>query len=154
MTDRECALRFLAFAITPYSHYRSSDLDGFLNAQMKYLNGATSEERASLSLRFYRSMDIAWRLFERDAFRKRYRQEDHRKPINKALFEAWSVGLDKQPDALVETLVERREQLREGFIALMNDRAFDSAISQGTGDPSRVQLRFSAIENLIAGVLS
>jgi len=68
--------------------------------------------------------------------------------------EAWSVALDKQPDGLVDTLVDRREQLKEEFIVLMNQREFDSAISQGTGDPNRVQLRFSAIERLIDKVLS
>lgn len=154
MTDRECALRFLAFAITPYESYKSSDLDGFLNLQMKLLNGMPSEERTTLSKRFVRSMESAWALFEDDAFRKRYRLEDNRKPINKALFEAWSVALDKQSDVAIATLTERREDLKKGFVDLMNDRSFDAAISQGTGDPNRVRRRFSAVESLITNVLS
>jgi hypothetical protein len=152
MTDRECALRFLSFVTTPYETYRTSDLDGFLNAQMKCLNAMSEEEHAALSQRLVRAMEAAWDLFEDDAFRKRYRREDHRKPINKALFEAWSVALDKQEDHTLKRLVARRDDLLSAFIELMNDRAFDAAISQGTGDPNRVHLRFRAIEQLVQKV--
>lgn len=153
MTDRECALRFLAFTITPYDEYKTSDLDGFLNQQMKALNGMTADERAELARRFIRSMEIALSMFGRDAFRKRYNIDDHRKPINKALFEAWSVALDKQSEDAVHLLLQRNDNLRNAFIALMNDREFDAAISQGTGDPRRVHLRFSEIERLIGRIL-
>lgn len=154
MTDRECALRFLAFVVTPYTQYRTSDLDGFLNQQMKALNNMTPLERTALAHRFVRSMELSYSLFERDAFRKRYATHDHRKPINKALFEAWSVGIDRLPDDAAAVLLDRREQLKADFIELMKSRDFDAAISQGTGDPKRVGLRFSAIESLISQVLS
>jgi hypothetical protein len=36
---------------------------------------------------------------------------------------------------------------------LCNDRAFDSAISQGTSSPAKVSIRFSKLENMIEGVL-
>jgi hypothetical protein len=153
MTDRECALRFLAFVITPYRNYRTSDLDGFLNEHMALLNKMTEEGRVALSERFLRAMRIAWDLFEDDAFRKRYKPGDNRKPINKALFEVWSVAIDKEEDDSVTKLVQQRQRLLEGFVDLMNDREFDAAISQGTGDPRRVQLRFSKIEQLTKQVL-
>jgi hypothetical protein len=153
MTDRECALRFLAFVIRPYRNYRTSDLDGFLNEHMALLNKMTEEGRVALSERFLRAMRIAWDLFEDDAFRKRYKPGDNRKPINKALFEVWSVSIDKEEDDSVTKLVQQRQRLLEGFVDLMNDREFDAAISQGTGDPRRVQLRFSKIEQLTKQVL-
>jgi hypothetical protein len=154
MTDRECVLRFLAFVTNPYDTYRTSDLDGFLNAQMKCLNAMSLAEHSALSQRFVRAMEAAWNLFEDDAFRKRYRREDNRKPINKALFEAWSVALDKQDERTLKRVIDRRDGLVNAFIELMNDRAFDSAISQGTGDPKRVHLRFQAIEGLIQKVVA
>jgi hypothetical protein len=153
MTDRECALRFLAFVMTPYDQYKSQDLDGFLHRQMQTLNRMSDAERAALGRRFIRAMQIAYLLFGRDAFRKRYRATDPRKPINKALFEAWSVNLDAQSKEKIEVLLEREEALKNAFMRLMNDRAFDAAVTQGTGDVGKVRLRFEAIKKLIDEVL-
>lgn len=154
MTDRECVLRFLAFALTPYSAYGSPDLDGFLNKQMKRLNGMTDDERNHLEARFIRAMIAARKVFGPDAFRKRYRPRDQRKPINKALFECWSVGLDALADEQLALLVERREALRARFVGLMNDATFDAAISQGTWDTTKVRCRFEAVERIIRETLA
>ena len=154
MTDRECVLRFLAFVLTPPSAYTSPNLDGFLNDQMKRLNGMSDDERGRLCARFSRAMVAAHDVFGPDAFRKRYQQEDPRKPINKALFECWSVALDALSDEEVKVLTERRAALRVAFVRLMNVREFDAAISQGTGDIRKVQLRFSAVERLIREIIS
>jgi hypothetical protein len=153
MTDRECALRFLAFVISPYDQYRSQDLDGFLNKQMQALNQMSEEQREALSQRFVRSMEAARAIFGPDAFRKRYRHGEPRKPINKALFEAWSVNLDACFDDDLQLLVERSDQLKDGFIQLMGNREFDTAVTQGTGDVRKVQIRFGMIEKLIGEVL-
>lgn len=154
MTDRECVLRFLAFVLIPYSAYRSPDLDGFLNQQMKRLNGLTEAERNRLGARFGRAMVAAQRIFDDDAFRKRYRLREPRKPINKALFECWSVGLDALSDPQLAELVERRGALRTRFMELMQDRAFDAAISQGTGDTAKVRRRFAEVERIIRETLA
>ena len=50
-------------------------------------------------------------------------------------------------------LRERREQVLDGFIVLMNDPEFDRAISQGTGDIRKVRRRFGKIRDVIAQVL-
>lgn len=154
MTDRECVLRFLAFVISPYEQYGASrDLDGFLNEQMRRLNDMPQSERDTLEQRFVRSMRAAEKLFGDDAFRKRYREDDRRKPINKALFEAWSVNLDRLGDAELSQAVQRRAAVRAAFIRLMANREFEAAISQGTGDVRKVQLRFGEIATLLKEVL-
>ncbi|MCI0574083.1 MAG: DUF262 domain-containing protein, partial [Myxococcaceae bacterium] len=154
MTDREFVLRFLAFVLTPPETYRSQDLDGFLNQQMGVLNAMSDADRAALEGRFLRAMDAAWRLFEKDAFRKRYRPEDPRKPVNKALFEAWAVTLDALSDAELELLVQRRETLRDRLMAVMNrDSGFVDSISRSTGDVRNVRLRFSTVRALAREVL-
>jgi hypothetical protein len=153
MTNRECVLRFLAFVLTPYSHYGSPDLDGFLNEQMKRLHGMTEQERNHLETRFVRAMVLAKQIFGDDAFRKRYRLSDARKPINKALFESWSVGLDALSDAERTRLIERREKLRERFIGLMNNPEFDASVSQGTGDTNKVRRRFGEVARIIRETL-
>jgi hypothetical protein len=154
MTDRECVLRFLAFALAPYSSYGSPDLDGFLNEQMKRLNAMTEDERNRLETRFARAMIAAHEVFDDDAFRKRYRPREQRKPINKALFECWSVGLDALSDEELTLLVERRDMLHDRSVGLMNDRAFDAAISQGTGDTTKVRRRFGEVERIIRETLA
>ena len=155
MADRECVLRYLAFTITPYVRY-DRDFDGFLNKAMVDINKMSAQERDDLAHNFIRTMRSAKAVFGRDAFRKRYKEQAPRQPINKPLFESWSVNINQLSDEQIETLVARRALLRERFIDLMNnpDRKFNEAISLATGDPKKVRLRFEAIEQLIKDVVS
>jgi hypothetical protein len=155
MADRECVLRFLAFAMTPYQTYKSADLDDFLNKQMKRLNAMSGNERADLRERFRRALVAANQIFGRHSFRKRYALDDQRrKPINKPLFEAWSVSLDSLTDDQLATLVARRDRVNQYLVKLLNDRDFEAAITQATGDIRKVHLRFSETEVLINAVLT
>jgi len=153
MADRECILRFLAFTMTPYTQY-DKDLDSFLNKCMADINKLSAKEIEQLQKQFLRAMIAAYNIFGKYAFRKRYRVQASRSPINKALFESWSVNLSKISDAQMQILLARKQALQEGFIKLMNDAAFDGAVSQSTGAVRRVKLRFSAIEQLIKEVLA
>ena len=93
-------------------------------------------------------------IFGKDAFRKRFAANERRKPINKALFEVWSVALGNLDKASVETLVNRQEAVRSALASVLReDREFEAAISQGTRDVKRVYKRFSTIENIIQQVL-
>lgn len=155
MADRECVLRFLAFSLDPWEKYGSNDLDGFLSEAMKKINVMSSSERGALEESFKRSMLAARRIFDVDAFRKRYNPRAGRNPVSKALFEAWSVALSRLSDSEIERLVERRVALRSAFVQLMlGDREFDVSISYSTGVPQRVDKRFRAIQNLIGQVLA
>ncbi len=154
MADRECILRFLAFTTTPYTEYKVRDFDSFLNKGMADINKMSDQKLKDLERQFLRTMIAAFEIFGRDAFRKRYKEGAPRYPINKALFESWSVNLNQLDDNQLQLLKERRNILKEKFINLMGDRAFDEAISQGTGDTSKVRLRFTDIEQLIRSVLS
>jgi hypothetical protein len=155
MADRECVLRYMAFTLTPYTKY-DKDSDGFLNRAMKTINKISNHEREELEQRFIRAMKIAKILFGNDAFRKRYREGAPRLPINKPLFECWSVNFNQLSDEQVGRLTLTREILRQRFIDLMNspDGKFKDAISLSTGDPKKVRLRFEVIEQLIKDVLS
>jgi hypothetical protein len=154
MSDRECVLRFLAFATTSYEAYPSGNLDTFLHAQMRKLGQRPENELEALAGRFVRSMKAAYDIFGNDAFRKRYKRGEARKPINKALFEAWSVNLDAIRDEDIALLVERKATVVDRFIELNSQASFDKAVSQGTGDVARVKLRFESIETLIRKVLA
>lgn len=151
MGDRECVLRFLAFVINPPEKYLARDFDEFLNESMAQLNKMSYTERKELRRQFKRSMEFALKIFGRYAFRKRYySQISYRYPINKALFESWSVNLNRLEDAQLECLVKNKRVLEKYFCKLMQkERVFESAVSQGTGDIRKVRRRFRDIEKII-----
>jgi len=153
MGDRECVLRLIAFMRTSYQDYKSKNIDSFLNQCMIDLNGSTDPEIQDLDKRFNRAMIDCYRLFGDRAFRKQKRGTSKRYPINRALFEVWSANVEalSQPD--VDKLEENREDLRDRFLSLLDDSNFASAISYGTGDPKKVRLRFSKIEEIIRETL-
>lgn len=156
MADRECVLRFLAFRLDTWEEYNTSDLDGYLGRAMTKINAMSEDARERIALDFKKAMRAASRIFGDDAFRKRYDVEDpRRRPISKALFEAWSVQLARCSAVEIEELIDKREEVKKRFISLMNeDGDFDRAISYGTGTPRRVKKRFGAIAELTAEVLA
>ena len=150
MADRECVLRFLAFHMEPWESYAVNDLDAFLGEAMKKINRMSADQRSKLATDFRRAMVTARQIFGNDAFRKRYRAEDKRKPVSKALFEVWSVGLARRTGSELEYLVKKKAALRERAQTLLNvDRDFDDAISFSTGKPPRIRKRFAAVDQLI-----
>lgn len=150
MADRECVLRVLAFQLEPWESYKEDDLDAFLRKAMEKINCMSAAERDKLAANFRRAMLAAHQIFGEDAFRKRYCAEDKRKPVSKALFEAWGVGLARRTNDELEHLVKRKADLRERTQRLLNeDRDFDDAISFSTGKPPRIRKRFGAVDQLI-----
>jgi hypothetical protein len=152
MTDRELVLRFLAFWQTSYTNYLVSDFDTFLNRATTTLNKSESLY-PELKQIFLMAMQRAVKIFDDDAFRKRYQRDVARSPINKALFEAWSVNLGKLKEAEFEKLLSKKDELIDKFINLMNQTDFNNAISQGTGNKNKVQIRFSRIETIIKEIV-
>ena len=155
MTDRECALRFCAFVLTNPNDYPSDgDLDSFLNETMKAINALSDRKRRQLAERFERAMSASARVLGDQAFRKP-RRANRTPPVNKALFEIWAVGFDGCSDEEVEQLARLTKRTQKRFETLFaENRDFEMALSQGTGDPSKVRLRFSAIAALLREVLA
>jgi len=161
MGDREFILRFLAFVINPYHDYKATEFDSFLSDVMATINKMEERDLYSLEHRFSKSMVAARQIFDNDAFRKRYRVDAPRSPINKALFESWAVNLSKLNEEQISILIKKKDIVKAKFVDLMNGQndndtepRFDSAISQGTGDIRKVKRRFSAVEELIKEVLA
>ena len=155
MADRECVLRFLAFHLREWKTYTSrDDLDGWLGTAMHAINAMSDGDRCAVCATFKRTMGVARRIFGKSAFRKRYGSDDDRRhPVNKALFEAWSVGLACRSAGEHRRLVARRDTVTERFHDLMCNDAFEGAVSTATGTASKVQLRFRAVEELIEDCL-
>ncbi len=154
MLDRDFVTRFVSFYVLGYKNYEP-DLDTFLNKGMAEINKLSDDEQKKVKSNFVKSMKLAYDLFGDYAFRKRYKINDTRKPINKALFETWSVNLARIENDKVEELVNKKEKLIAGFIDLLsNNTDFEKAITSTTGDKGRVNRRFTEIEKLIKNILS
>lgn len=145
--------RFIGFR-NGYDSYQP-DLDSYLNKEMGRLGRITEEERQGIKSGFIEAMKTAFEIFGNDAFRKRYDLKAQRNPINKALFETWSVNLASLYDHNINILVTNKQKVREKFINLMNtDKDFDKSITSATGDLKAVKKRFSTIAALIKEVVN
>lgn len=147
MADRESILRFLAFRIKSYQNYKKPEFDEFLGKVMREINIMPDQEILTLKQDFIQAMNKALIVFAGNAFRKMYALEQKRNPINKALFETWSVCLLPY-DTFV--LMKFKEKIVEKFIQVFNtDKEFEDSISQGTGDVRKVYKRFEVVETII-----
>lgn len=153
MEDRDFVTRFIGF-YGGYDTYQP-DLDSYLNKEMRHLSQLTKTERKNIKDDFIRAMKAAFDIFGNDAFRKRYDSKASRNPINKALFETWSVNLAKLSDQNIAILITGKEQLKNKFVQMMNsDKVFDKSITSATGDIKAVGRRFSKISDLMQEVLN
>ena len=156
MGDRECVLRFLAFRMVPWEAYSADSLDTHLGAAMKGLNETSAEHREALAEDFRRAMRVATAIFGQYAFRKRYSiDEEWLRPINKALFESWSVQFARCSQEQTDRLIRHRREVEERSVVLLNDDTeFEKSVSLSTGTTQRIQKRFAAVRDLVQGVLS
>ncbi len=151
--DQDFVTRFVAFYIHPITEYRP-DLETFLNKSMQRIKKLSESERNELKKNFINAMDMAWKIFGNDAFRKRYRAEDYRKPINKSLFEIWSVYLSRLDSSQCDRLVQKKKDVVNEFTNLNRDKEFERSITSGTGKSTMVIKRHQEINKLGAKILN
>ncbi|MBF6619842.1 MAG: DUF262 domain-containing protein [Patulibacter sp.] len=153
MADREMVLRFLAFRKQDFDSYTHQDFNGFLRTAMQKVNDWSESQRRAAKKDLEKTLGICVKIFENDAFRKRYSVDQPRRPVSKALFECVSVAVSTTirefgPGA-AKRLEENGPSIRAAFVELMGDPDFDRAVSQGTGDPLRVRQRFESMIQLM-----
>jgi hypothetical protein len=151
MEDRDFVTRFIAF-YDGYKEYQS-DLDNHLNAAMGRISELSVEKREQIKKDFIKAMDAAYRLFGKYAFRKMIKINDRKYPINKALFDTWSVNLARLSEEDIETLISKKDTVIREFIQLMRLQDFVNSITTGTGKVNAVKTRFSRIEKLLKEIL-
>lgn len=144
MADREMALRFIAFMLTPSESYKG-DFDRFLSDAMRKINRSSNLKINRIKVKFRAALIAAEKIFGDHAFRKRYSETQQRLPINKALFEALTVSLAQLTPDERRRCVANKKKSSQIVISLMNNRSFETSISQGTGDTSKVRIRFRSI---------
>jgi len=151
MEDGDFVTRFIGF-YEDYSKYQP-DLDTWLNKGLNGLIKISPIQLNQLKNDFKKSMLAMHDIFGIEAFRKIYKEGERLKPINKALFDTWSVNMSKLSPEEIKILIRRKKRLKDGFIKLMNLEEFDIAISRSTGDVQSVRRRFEKIADLIKQTL-
>lgn len=153
--DRDFANRFVAFYLQGYETKYEGELDVFLNKGMAELDKISETKRSEIEQAFEKSMQLAYDIFGDDAFRKRYKIGDQRRPISKAVYDTISVNFAWLTDSEREILRRKRKIFRNELIELFNDKesSFHKSITTATGQKYNVKRRFEKIKELIAKIL-
>lgn len=152
MDDREFILGFLAFTLTSYKNSQSEKRNLFLSKALSKVNNMSEQELQVIENNFTKAMIAAWQIFGKNAFRKISQHQTKMFPINKALFEVWSVNLSLLSDEQLNILKQHKEQLIEKFRKYVDsDREFLTSISQAA---EKIEYRFKIIEKIIQEVLA
>lgn len=171
MEDRELVLRFIAFLIRrPSTYKRTLNIDTWLSDTMIILNALPTLDTRELrkcvlqktvSLqdveimefdmikdKFLLAMYRARKLFGKHAFRKSMGTM-RRRPINKSLFEIWSVILCEMPEVTFNTLYKNRTKMMPEYREILEDITFEIAISRDSMRHTSVSLRYEKLKDLV-----
>jgi len=154
MLDRDFVSRFVAFYLHPASEYKGN-LEEYINVAVGELKTLPKEKMDEMRAGFKAAMKTAKAIFNNFAFRKVYNTQERRKPLNKALFEVWSVLLAKLSDEQRNILINNKNVLFQSFIDTLNEKEnpLNRSISTGTGDRLNVVNRFAEIDTIIKKTL-
>ncbi|MDJ0660886.1 MAG: DUF262 domain-containing protein [Crocosphaera sp.] len=153
MDDREFVLAGLSFLLTDYTEYSNySSRNKFLARNLVILNKLSQEQLRDLENKFKRVMQVAWKIFGDQAFRKLIKNAKRKSPQNQALFETWSFCLSGLTDQEIKVLISKEEKLKNKFMnKIESDPQFLKSISQAS---EKVEYRFVEIQKLIKEILS
>ncbi|WP_435112454.1 DUF262 domain-containing protein [Nocardiopsis synnemataformans] len=148
MQDREMALRFAAFWLQSVDSYLNRPgMDAFLESATRLLDSpdeVPDNKVKELKEAFRKAMRNCHLVFGPHAFRKWPIDSEHRKPINRALFETWSLTLAGYE---YDDLRQRRTCItNEARERMTDDFEYLDAITSSTGDRERVRYRFLVTE--------
>ena len=118
------------------------------------MNQMDDSEIENIKQRFLLIMNLAYDLFDKQAFRKPKLSTIKRYPINKALLEAWSINLAKLNDQEINILKQRKEDLLKVLLKEQENGKFDSILYKSAGDANIVKERFKHIQGIIQSILS
>jgi len=159
MAARELITRFLAFYLLKHDNFKG-DTDDYLSTVMKLLNGEKDTENLSrFTTQEIATMDIyklfsntqkrCLKIFGKHCFRKSIFTEN-KSPINKSLFELWSVFFLNITTEEFSKIEEDKNSFLTKYSCLLKDEEFLNSISRHSSSPSRgIKIRYSKIERLL-----
>lgn len=144
MLDREFCLRYVSFTQL-YEQY-SGNMDIFLSDGMEYLQHADQEVLNSIISDFKENMDTAFKIFGENCFRKIF-NDGRRRPINKAIFEAFSVVFHDSPKEEIEKYINNKDMIIKRFENLCQDYDFQNYLK--ASDKFSVSARIKKIQDIL-----
>lgn len=151
MDDREFVLGFLAFNLISYKEYKEETRDSFFSKALSKINSLSNGEVIKIEENFKKAMVAAFEIFNSNAFRKISNKNKRKFPINKSLFEVWSVNLGRLTIEDIQILKARKRKLIDTFVKYVdNDTDFLVSISQVK---TKIEHRFETVEKIIQEVL-
>ncbi len=150
MMDQEFVLRFIAVCFFGVEKYEGLPED-FLNNAMGYINQVDENKLKMFEDSFIHIMNLARKIFGRYAFRK-MSGDGWKRPINKAVYEAWCKNLLDLEKNQQNLLCNRKNLVQEKFIQLCDDNIFINYLK--ASDKRSYQQRIKMIKDLIGGVIN
>lgn len=130
MEDQEYIIRFMAFSELDYKTEYKDDIDSFLILAMKKINDYGDVELRKIEKNFLKAMRYSKEIFGNNAFRK-IGDKGQRGPMNKALFELFSVCFSELSEAQLDKLAAKREGFLKKYEELFHEKEFLSALKSG-----------------------
>ena len=148
MRDREFVNRFCAFQILELDGYHG-DMDYYLAESLRRMNRMTDDELSRLEDQLRRSLANNYELFGPHAFRKHGPNQERRSVLNASFWDVMSTGLSRYPP---DRVAAHAEPLRRAVHRLLQNEAFNTAITYGPNGARKVRQRFQMSGKMLAEV--
>lgn len=149
MMDQEFVLRFVAVCYFGIDKYEGIP-DNYLNGAMEYLNSPECEDEYVIEAQFKRIMIAAKNIMGKYAFRK-LGEDGIRRPINKAIYEAWCRSLFLLEDNEHSLLVKKADKVYDNFLELCSQPGFLQVIK--ASDKKSFMIRFTYVSDMLGRIL-
>ena len=146
MLDREYVLRFISFTVMNFRKEYKGNIDSYLIKGLKLANTFDEEQKNNVSEKFIRTMVACNNIFGRLAFRK-YNSKYRRGPINKAIFEIWSICFNDLTDEQLNKIIKSKNKFIDRFGELLADNNFSTMLK--SGDQYSYSKRIELCENMV-----
>lgn len=150
MQDQEFVLRFVAVCYYGVDKYEGVP-DNYLNGAMEFLNDKNNIDYEELEKSFVRVMVAAGMLMGRYAFRK-LAYDGMRRPINKAIYEAWCRALFRLSDGELNILFQKKEVVYDDFLELCESDTFLAMLK--SSDKKSFGQRIKRIQDMMEEIIS
>lgn len=150
MQDQEFVLRFVAVCYYGVEKYEGVP-DNYLNGAMEFLNAKDSVDEKELIQAFVRVMIAAEKMMGRYAFRK-LAEDGMRRPINKAIYEAWCRNLFLLNEDEIQILILHKEDLFDKFMKMCQMSSFLGDLK--SSDKKSFGQRFIKVQQMMEGIIN
>lgn len=147
MNDCEMVLRFFAF------YFRAADYQGELAPFLdKYLRDGMHMSVSEIAWHkklFLDTLQRAVDVFGKDCFRRANADGTWENAINRAVYDVMMLCFARAPVAELE---KHKDDIREKFLALCQDKQFSDAITFSTKDKKKIQSRIDGFRMLLVNI--